>query len=325
MRTRSYTVGLVLGLLAAGLFAAVPLVAAEKSQGSKIDYIYPKDFEGISLAAQDSPAPAAGFSRLTVKLYGGYNSMSAGDINSGIRYYFDILDLYAAEGLGTVTGKYKPLHGGLNVGGDVIYQLSPGFGIGLGFGYLRSSAASLGTWTNEGETVTLTTEARLTGMPIRLGVFFTAPLSKKVNLTTDVGVDYFLGVKLHGMQGLDWTETDWQHMTLEASERSGLDIGFHGNLGFEYVLTPKIGLFIEAAAQYADLKNFKSVTGTADDFEGTDTTEGTLYIGSQVIDGFAMSTFTIVEPGNPLPGQYFREPRIDLSGLALRAGFRIKF
>jgi Outer membrane protein beta-barrel domain len=323
MRSRSFISGLVLGVLAVGLFAAVPLIADERSQGSKLDYIYPKDFEGISLAVQDAPAPAAKFSRLTVKLYGGYDYMSAGDVNSGTRYYFDILDLYAAEGYGTITGGYKPLHGGVNVGGDVIYQLSPGFGIGLGFGYLRSSANSAATWTDV-ETVTITTEARLTGMPIRLGAFFSAPISKRINLITDVGVDYFLGVKLHGMQGLDWSETDWEHMILEASERSGLDIGFHGNLGFEYSLTPKIGLFIEAAAQYADLKNFESVTGTAETFEGTDTTEGKLYLGSQVAAGHSISTFTIVAPGDPLPGSYFREPRIDLSSLSIRAGFRIR-
>jgi hypothetical protein len=292
MRSHSLKCGLALGILAAGLFAA---------------------------------APAAKFSRLTVKLHGGYNDMSAGDVNSGLRYYFDILDLYSAEGLGTVTGGYTPLHGGINVGGDIIYQLSSNFGIGLGFGYMRSSANSLGTWTNEDETVTLTAEGRLTGMPIRLGAFFTAPLSKKVKLITDVGVDYFIGVKLYGMQGLDWTEADWTHMILEGSKRSGLDIGFHGNLGFEYLLTPKLGFFVEAAAQYANLKNFESVTGTQEADEGTDSTEGKLYIGSQVEGGQSMSMFTIVEPEGTPPSSVFREPKIDLSGLALRAGFRIRF
>jgi hypothetical protein len=165
MRSRSLKCGLALGILAAGLFAAAPMIAAEKSQASKIDYIYPKDFEGVSLAVQDAPAPAAKFSRLTVKLYGGYNYMAATDVNTGLGYYFDILDLYSAEGFGTVTGGFKPVHGGVTFGGDLIYQLSPGFGIGLGFGYLRSSANGLGTWTEEAETVTITTEGRLAWAP----------------------------------------------------------------------------------------------------------------------------------------------------------------
>jgi Outer membrane protein beta-barrel domain len=323
MRSQSLKCGLVLGILAAGLFAAAPMIAAERSQASKIDYIYPKDFAGVSLAVQEAPAPAAKFSRLTVKLYGGYNYMAATDVNTGLRYYFDILDMYSAEGFGTVTGSYKALHGGVTFGGDIIYQLSSNFGIGLGFGYLRSSANGLGTWTEEGETVTLTTEGRLTGMPVSLGAFFTAPLSKKVNLTTDVGVDYYFGVKLHAMQGLDWTETDWQHMTLEGSERSGLDLGFHGNLGFEYMFTNKMGFFVEASARYANLKNFESIEGIMESYSGSDSITGKLYIGSEVYNGQAIGMFTIYEDGETVPSMY-REPKMDLSGLSLRAGIRIK-
>ena len=53
-------------------------------------------------------------------------------------------------------------------------------------------------------------------------------------------------------------------MTIEGSQRSGADIGFHGSLGLEYMLSPKLGFFIEAVGRYAKLKNFDLVTGTQD-------------------------------------------------------------
>jgi hypothetical protein len=126
------------------------------------------------------------------------------------------------------------------------------------------------------------------------------------------------------MQGLDYTEIDWEHMTIAGSERSGLDLGVHGNLGIEYMFTGKMGFFVEASARYANLKNFESVIGTIESGEGTDTIEGTLYIGSQVAGGQSIGMFTIVAPGDPLPGSFFREPKIDLSSLSIRAGFRIR-
>ena len=169
MRSHSLKCGLVIGFLAIGLLAAAA-AAAEGPEKPKIDFIYPKGFDGISLAVQDVPTPAAKASRLSVKLYGGYAHVLAGDVNEGSDYYFEILEAYAAEGVGTITGSYKPVHGGYNFGGDIIYQLSPKLGLGLGVGYMRNSSSSLGTFSeSEIDGVTITAAPTLTAMPIRRG------------------------------------------------------------------------------------------------------------------------------------------------------------
>lgn len=116
-------------------------------------------------------------------------------------------------------------------------------------------------------------------------------------------------------------------MTLEGSDRSGADIGFHGSLGFEYELSPKLGLFVEAVGRYAKFKNFETVTGRTEDSGGfSDTTVGRLYLVTESIDIYQISMFEIsdTEPV-PDPGETVREPKIDLSGLSLQAGFRIRF
>jgi hypothetical protein len=318
-------VGLVFSVLAVGLLAAAAASAAEGPEKPKIDFIYPKDFEGISLAIQDAPTPAAKASKLSVKLYGGYSHVLAGDVNDGSDYYFEILEAYSAEGYGTVTGSYKPVHGGYNFGGDIIYQLSPKIGLGLGVGYMSNSSDSLGTWEYELDAVTLTAASTLTAMPVRLSLFFTTPLSNKLNLTADAGADYYAQVKLEATQGLEFAADDWMDMTVEGCERSGMDIGFHGSLGLEYMLSPKLGLFVEAAGRYAKLKNFELVTGTSENSSGElDTIEGKLYIYTDDFDTYEISGFTIVETGDPVDPEY-REPKIDLSGFSLQAGIKIRF
>jgi hypothetical protein len=325
MRSHSLKCGLVIGFLAAGLLTAAAAAAAEGPEKPGIEFIYPKGFEGISLAAQDAPSPAAKTSKLSVKLYGGYSHVLAGDVNEGSDYYFEILEYYQAEGFGTITGSYKPVHGGYNFGGDIIYQLSPKLGLGLGFGYMRNSSSSVGTWdSGEGDSVTLTAEPTLTAMPIRLGLFFTTPLSKKLNLTADAGAAYYAGLKLEAMQGLEFSPDEWMTMTVEGSERSGLDIGFQGSLGVEYMISPKLGFFVEAAGRYAKFSNFELVTGRQENSSGEpNTIEGKLYIYSDTAGTTEISGFTIVETGDTPDPEYW-EPKIDLSGFSLQIGIRIR-
>jgi hypothetical protein len=326
MRSHSLKCGLVIGLLAAGLLTAAAASAAEGPEKPGIEFIYPKSFEGVSLAIQDAPTPAAKASKLSVKLYGGYAHALAGDVNEGSDYYFEILEAYAAEGYGTVTGSYKPVHGGYNFGGDIIYQLSPKLGLGLGVGYMRNSSSSLGTWIPEelGDEFILTADATLTAMPVRLGLFFTTPLSAKLNLTADAGAAYYAGLKLEATQGVELSPTEMMDMTVEGSQRSGIDIGFQGSLGVEYMLSPKLGFFFEAVGRYAKFNNFELVTGTMTESGGSpETVEGKLYIADYAFDPYDVSGFTIVETGNTPDPEYW-EPKIDLSGFSLQIGIRIR-
>lgn len=284
----------------------------------------PLTFLGLQDDKEDAGTPAA-FSKLSLKLYGGYSHVLARDVNDGSAYFFDLVEAYVAEGFGSFTGSYKPLHGGYNFGADLIYQLSPSAGIGLGVGYMRNSSDSLATFSGDGETVDITSEPNLTAMPIRLGVFFSFPMGGKLSLTANAGAAYYLGLKLDATQGLEFAADDWVRMTLEGSQRSGADIGFHGALGFEYKLSTKLGFFVEAVGRYAKFKNFETVTGISESSGGSpDTTEGRLYIEDKSYSGYDISAFQIVEEGEtPDPG--WREPKIDLSGFSLQAGFRIRF
>jgi hypothetical protein len=317
---------LVIGSLVLGTLAwAAPAVAGGKGDRPvPPGFLFDKDAYAIPASQVDAGGSQA-LKRFSLKLYGGYNYMSAGDVNEGSDFYYELVEAYVAEGFGAVTGGYSPLHGGYEFGADLIYQITPAVGIGLGAGYVRSSADSLATFSDEDISVDLVGETMLSAVPIRFGLFFTAPLGGKLDLIANAGAAYYAGLKLKAMQGLEFTaDDDWERMTVEGTERSGLDIGYHGSLGLEYKFSPTTGFFVEVVGRYAKLKNFKSVTGLMEDSGGySDTTEGKLYIVSDDIDGTEISSFTIeeTEPADP----DYREPKIDLTGFSLRAGIHIRF
>lgn len=322
MRSLSKNLAIALAALFVAWLVAAPATAAAADVPARETAKTP-EFIG---SAQDYGGGAEnGFSKLSLKLYGGYSHVLAGDINDGSAFYFDLIEAYAAEGFGTVTGSYKPLHGGYNFGADLIYQISPALGIGLGVGYMRSSSDSLATFTEGENSVDITAGGTMTAMPIRLGLFLTVPVGQKLDLIANAGAAYYLGLKLDAYQGLEFDVDDWMRMTLEGSERSGADIGFHGSLGFEYELSPKIGFFVEAVGRYAKFKNFEMVTGISEFAGGApDTTEGRLYVADEDFGDYEISTFVLVEEGD-IPDPEWREPKIDLSGFSLQAGFRIRF
>src|SRR5512137_1327928 len=106
------------------LALASPMIAATETNTGKL----PREAEtALSLALQDTGGPAEKLSRFSLRLYGGFSRVAAGDVNEGADGFFELLETYAAGGYGTVTGEYSPVHWGANFGADLIYQISPAF------------------------------------------------------------------------------------------------------------------------------------------------------------------------------------------------------
>jgi hypothetical protein len=80
-------------------------------------------------------AKAAG---LTIRLYSGGNYLQGGDLNGGLNGWTDYWKAsYRESGYPNQAGSFNPVHFGFLGGGDLIFQLSPRFGIGLGAEYFR--------------------------------------------------------------------------------------------------------------------------------------------------------------------------------------------
>ncbi|MBE3124978.1 MAG: hypothetical protein IMZ54_07555 [Acidobacteria bacterium] len=301
------------------------------------DKIYYESRGTTSKPPRATAAPATGeltkkSSALSLRLYGGFSRLAAGDLNEGLDGYFELLELYEAMVAGSVTsGGYSPLHAGYNFGADLVFQLSPMIGVGIGAGYLQSSKSSLMTFSMisiDGGAFTLTGTQKISAMPIRLAVFFTLPLSGKLSLTADAGGTYYAALKLDAGQRLEFTADDWQEMSLSASRSSLTDnLGFQGSLGFEYKISHKMGFFIEAVGRYARFKNFDRATWTSEDSGGVpETDEGKIYLETNTDTDLGSWSWFIVSAVPPISNAYntYREPKIDLSGFSLQAGIRIR-
>lgn len=333
MHTRNKLFGLLWIATLATCFLALPSPAAAQSGGSDrtvpqgLSFLFDKDSYGTPvIQAGTGSSMAQKLSRLSVRLYGGLSYVMAGDINAGSDGYFELIDLYTATGSGTSTGGYSPLHIGLNTGADIIFQLNRNIGVGIGAGYMRSSRRSLMTFTDTDE-VTLTAEPTISAIPIRLGVFLTFPLAGKINLTADVGGAYYAGLKFDAWQRVTFAAGDWYQNSLSASKSGNL--GFQGSLGFEYMVSPKMGFFVEAVGRYARFGNFASATGTYETSDGTnDATLGKIYLVNLSFTGVGEFDWITLSETPPVVGgeiTAFREPKFDLSGFTLQAGIRIRF
>jgi hypothetical protein len=313
-------------LLAAGL-VSWPMAAAAAGQSDTEAGMRPE-----RAAAFQMERTEAKYSPLALRLYGGFSRAEAADLNAGLDGYFEIFELYRAWGLGTITGGYSsPFRAGQNFGADLVLQLSRGFGIGIGAGYLRFSKSSLMTFSYESEDYRVSATPTLTAIPIRLGVFLTIPLAKWLNLTVNGGAEAYAALKLDARHRIDYPDGEWAEESLSASRRAGFDnLGFHGSLGFELMLSRNTGLFIEALGRYARLKNFEKATRSSRSGGGSETTEGRLYLESFTAENGEIEqrwdTFTVEEtpPVSGTPSIVYSEPKVDLSGFSLQAGLRIR-
>ncbi len=319
-----FSAGLVSALAVACLLVWPATAAGADESGPRAD--------GISFtfpqAAPDYAGGSAGASRFSLRLYGGFSRIGAADLNAGFDGYYELIELYEASGFATVTGGYTPLKNGYNAGADVIYEITPRIGIGVGAGYLRTSANSLATFSFEEGDYDLPATATLSAIPVRLGLFLSFPLGGKLNLTADAGAAYYAALKVDATQRLERSEEYWEEMSLAAQRSSFANLGFQGSLGFEYMVSPKMGFFVEALGRYARFKNFETATGSNRNSGGySDSTEGKIYLRTLTILDGSVSLFTVEEtpPVSSPPDDIYTEPKIDLSGFSLQAGIRIRF
>lgn len=269
-------------------------------------------------------------SAFRVKLYGGYSLLSPKDVNDGSDGYFEILELYAASGGGSTSGGYRPLNSGINVGADIIFQLTPNIGVGIGAGYLQTSKTSQMTATLTDAELDVTGTPKLSAMPIRLALFLTFPLGEKLSLTADAGAAVYAGLKLDASQRIENITGQWESTSLKASRTSlSGNLGFQGSLGIDYAFAQNMGFFIEAVARYARFKNFAAATEISNFSSGSPKTdEGKIYLETNTYEGLGTWSRFIVSANPPIdepPYTEYREPKFNLSGISLQAGIRIRF
>jgi len=261
--------------------------------------------------------------KFSLKLTGGYGTMSAGDINEMLSSLDTILtDLLSGF---TKEGSLEKIKWGLDFDGELIVDLTDNIGIGLGVGYIQRKKDSETIFMEPLGTVTITGEPKITVIPIKLSAYYFYPIASRLNIFLNGGIGYYFGNITFGF-GSDVSaieETFWTKNVIEAKDDG---IGFHGGIGFEYNMAKNFAFFVEGAGRYTKLKNWEGDITITDSDGYTDKSSGTVWYYETEFFGKYYPTIDVAKDKPTYPDiKNVRKFEGDLSGFSFRAGIRVKF
>lgn len=247
---------------------------------------------------------------LTVKVSVGYNHIAAGEINNGLTGLVDYYKFYINSQGDYLNGQIKPFHSGFDFGADAIYSVTPRIGIGLGLSYVQWGNLDFLFLTESKSIRRLHSNIRVKAFPVRLGLFYTQPVFKKINLTFNAGPSYHFVKHDYNMHYRPY---------FVSQEAQGQGWGFHGGVGLELEWNSRSTLFIEYQGRYANINNFDGKESNY--FYYGEEEEGSLFYMADESIPPQISIY------NQTPDWYetARKANYDLSGFAIRIGAKIKF
>lgn len=265
---------------------------------------------------------------INLKLFGGYGMMTTGDYNTfgeSMESYFDDAVLYL--GL-TKEGEFEKLKMGFEYGGEIVVKLIGGIGIGVGAGYIqRSSETEMSLEEPLVGSINFSSKPDFSAIPVTLSLYYFLPSPPLVDIYLNGGVGYYFGKTKHTLRidtEITGLPTDWIETVGEIKDQG---IGFHGGLGLEFSMGSNIGLFVEGKGRYCKLKSWEgdeTTTGSA----GSATHSGTMWFcelrDSDTGQWYSALILLDVEPSGS-DVRNVREFEVDLSGISVRVGIKIKF
>ncbi len=256
---------------------------------------------------------------LSLRLSGGLDYFSAGDIDKGTRGEFDSTADFLSSAGYTLDKRTESFRTGFDVSGDIIFYIKPRVGIGLGAGFIRATETNLLVVT--GKNIILDHQIgvapKITAVPIRLGLFFTLPIHRLLSISLNGGASLYLAKYSYDLS------TTWDDMNNIRQHANAKGLGFHGGIGLEVSLNPRVAFFIEGQGGHAKISNFKGEE-TEREHVGFDYVysqeKGTLYY----LEGEKYPYLAILAE-EPSGFKTVRKASFDFSGFSLRAGLIVKF
>jgi len=283
-------------------------------------------FRGISclaLVLLALPRPA-GAVTLGFKLFGGYNSMNGGDVNEGLKGWFDVYKTEAILSGASVDGDYQAFHAGLVAGADLIVYLSPVIGIGLGASYLQTQSNSEMSVAFGPLSGSLTIKPQISAIPVRVGLHVALPLGSLLNLTLNAGAEYYLA-KIKNTLRVDMT-AHWNQSAFDVDSKG--KIGFCGGLGLEIRIHPNFSVILEGGGRYARLDKFEGKATATSSTDPPATLNGKLWYAEFVpAPGYRFPLLDISNSGPALSPAIAnaRYARLDINGFSALAGIMLRF
>jgi hypothetical protein len=276
----------------------------------------------VLLPAEDQPRPYSRES-LSLRLYGGLNTLQPGDLNQGLAGWLDLWN-YAAEQMGLPPGgSFTGARWGIEAGADLLIPLGPWLSLGLGAGSTSPSAASQTSFPlNDVVPSSHEIKVRPWAVPLRAGLYGLVPLTNRMAIRLQAGAVYYL-VRVEAEYSRDWS--GYWEKDLYKLKSAGL--GYQGGVGLEFWLNRWAAVFLEGGARSARISNFSGSLERTSSEGGSILQEGTLYlIDYKLAEGAVFSVIDVVdkEPSGPAFLRV-RKAVLDFSGLSLNVGLTLKF
>jgi hypothetical protein len=259
--------------------------------------------------------------KFSLKLSGGMNYLAVGDPNASLKGLADFLKDQASQGGEIPEGEFKEIHFVLNWEGDVVVYLTPRFGISFGSGYILGKKGKDVNKIIIGQT--FTDEVKVSAIPVKLGVYYSLPLSSQARFFLNGGVGYYFA---------KWSEAyrnEWSGGFFSSDQKAKASgIGFYGGVGFELNLVSHIAFVLEGQGRYAKIGGFKGDEEFKAFVPGwNSSTKGKLYYFEYLpwtYKWYPMIHIFEEEPsGDGI--RNVREAKVDFSGFTFRAGIKINF
>ena len=262
--------------------------------------------------------------KITLKPQGGWNTFSGGDIEKGIGALFDYAAAdISASGTTIVESIKESTHAGLEAGGDLIYAITPLFGIGIGAANIRTRKDNRLVFLDEESwPQILQIEPEIKVSAFRAGLFYSFPFAGRLAISVHGGPALYSAEYSFSMGGSASFLRDGLIHTGYFQKAKSKQMGFEGGLGFEFNANPFVAIFVEAQGRYAKIGGFegeeKATFYQNNQFQ-TAVRNGPAYF----VDTVPYPQLDIVPAGGAVPGSA-RRATLNFSGVSILAGLKLR-
>lgn len=278
-----------------------------------------------------------------LKLMGGGDYFQIGDMNDYLQGRQDYID--DAKNITDFVGSYEPLKYGYSFGAELFVDFTPHIGIGIGVGYFQVEKKNevditydyvVSVDNPDFFNIVETIFPQISAIPMTFSLNFGLPMGSAVKLRLSVGIGYYFGTVVWDYlmeTNNSETKMDWETKTNA--------VGFHGRLGLDFNLGKTIVFFIEGFGRYVQFEDLsgnltvKEIwNGEVDNEDHENAFLKYLEYNSYLTDEW-YPLVSIDEEGvlgsgyNNVPlfnsTRNLRNAVIDLTGVSVRTGFKIKF
>jgi hypothetical protein len=268
--------------------------------------------------------------KIMLKLKGGWNIFSGGDVERGIGGVYDqAADVIALSGVPILQNEKGKNRAGLEFGGDLIYCITPRFGIGIGMSKTNTGNESVLYYeinSPDYDTLRIRPEIKIT--VLRLGLFYAYPFAGRLAVSIHGGpalysakYDFNIGLTSGGY-GLEVVKHGFLPMALY-QEAEAKQMGLEGGLGFEFNANPFVAFFVEASGRYARIHGFEGQEEAAlyqNYSYQVVNSEGPVYF----VPADKYSLLDVIPPEGTV-GPTARKATLDFSGFSFSAGLKLRF